>query len=257
MNMLGAVWAKVLQLIDLAAKVIVVGVPVLYFMGWSYLEKYWEQFGVSDTLLGLSTPDYVRSGAIVLMVSLLELSPWVLRLAVASVVLISALVVARIFFLPNLFSVHRGVRTAQTAQKKDAGKRLLPKYRQLARTLDGLVDTVAAGSVSFLIPFMFLVALIVAGIKPSQAMAEKDAAEKLKSVSNAAVEEASWLIAHSDEAAGRPSLVVQCGGEVCVVLTGDRTEVWPRSSITRMETCRRVGKADDGTFHCINRMKIL
>ncbi|MFT3669536.1 MAG: hypothetical protein QM795_13380 [Pseudoxanthomonas sp.] len=86
MNMLGGVWAKVLQLIDLAAKLIVVGVPVLYFMGWSYLEKYWEKLGVSDTLLGLSTPDYLRSGAMVLMVSFIELSPWVLCFSILSVV---------------------------------------------------------------------------------------------------------------------------------------------------------------------------
>lgn len=31
----------------------------------------------------------------------------------------------------------------------------------------------------------------------------------------------------------------------------------PRSTITRMETCRRVGKADDGTFHCIARTALL
>jgi len=201
----------------------------------------------------LSTPDYLRSGAMVLMVSFIELSPWVLCFSILSAVVICALVITRMFFLPNLFSAHRGVRAAQTAQKRDAAKRLLPKYRHLARTLDGLVDTVSAGSISFLVLFLFLLGLIVAGIKPSQVMAEEDAAEKLASLSNAAEEDANWLMAHSDAAPGRPSLIVQCGGDTCVVLTGDRMEVWSRSDIARMETCRRVGKADDGTFHCITR----
>lgn len=253
MNMLGGVWAKVLQLIDLAAKLIVVGVPVLYFMGWSYLEKYWEKLGVSDTLLGLSTPDYLRSGAMVLMVSFIELSPWVLRFSILIVVVIFALVITRMFFLPNLFSARRGVRAAQMAQKKDAGKRLLPEYRRLARTVDGLVDTVSAGSLSLMVSFLFLLGLILVGIKPSQVMAEEAAAKKLASLSNAAVEDGNWLIAYSDVAPGRPSLIVQCGGDTCVVLTGDRMEVWQRSAIARMETCRLVGKADDGTFQCISR----
>jgi len=257
MNVLGALWAKVLQLIDFAAKLVVVGVPALYFMGWSYLEKYWEKLGVSDTLLGLSTPDYLRSGAMVLMVSFIELAPWVVRLMVACLVAVCGLIFARVFFLRQLSFANRSDRTAEERKKKDASKRLLPRHRHLARTLDGLVETISSGSIALLVSFAFFAGLIALGIKPSQDMAEKDAATKLRAVSRAAVEEDNWLLAHSEAAPGRAAHVVQCGGEVCVVLTGERTEAWPRSSITRMETCRRVGKADDGTFHCITRTALL
>ena len=257
MNMLGAVWSKVLQLIDLAAKLVVVGVPVLYFTGWIYLETYWQKLGVSDTLLGLSTTDYLRSGAMVLMMSLVGLSPWVLLFAVICTLVMALLIATRLVFVPKLFVANRKIKAVQVTQRREERKRILPKHRQLARSLESAIDTVSAGGMALLISFLFLLGLIVAGIKPSQARAEEEAAKTLKSISNIASEEANWLIAHLEGAPGRPSLVVQCAGEACVLLTGRHMEVWPRTAITRMETCRRVGKADDGTFHCITRVAIL
>lgn len=95
------------------------------------------------------------------------------------------------------------------------------------------------------------------GIKPSQMAAEEQADKLLKAIAKLSSEDGDWLIAHLEAAVGRPALVVQCGGETCVLLADDRMEVWPRASIHRMETCRRVKKSDDGTFHCAARTVLL
>ena len=257
MNMLGAVWAKVLQLIDLAAKLVVVGVPVLYLMGWSYLETYWKGLGVDDTLLGLSTVDYLRSGAMVLTVSIIELAPWVKWLAMVCLVAIIALMAIRLFWLPHLFAADRQVRAAQAAQLRDARRRTSPKHRELAQTLDALVDMVSAGALAVLFSFLLLIGFIFLGIKPAHTMAEEEAAKTMESIRKAGLKEDNRLIAHLDGLQGRSALVVKCVGEACILATGERIEVWPRSAVTRMETCRRVGKTDDGRFHCLKRTELL
>lgn len=257
MNVLGVVWAKVLQLIDIAAKLVVVGVPVLYFMGWIYLETYWKKLGVSDGLLGLTTTDYLRAGAMVLLMSIAKASGWILIFALACAVVITLLVAARVIFLPKLFAVNRKLQAVQAVQRREARRRVSPKHRRLANRLDAGADTLAAGAMALLVSFMFLLGLIVVGIKPSQMAAEEQADKLLKAIAKLSSEDGDWLIAHLEAAVGRPALVVQCGGETCVLLADDRMEVWPRASINRMETCRRVEKSDDGTFHCAARTALL
>ena len=65
------------------------------------------------------------------------------------------------------------------------------------------------------------------------------------------------MLGYTTTESARPALVMQCGAEMCVLLRDQKTEVVPRSAVTGMETCRRIGKADDGTFRCIARMDIL
>lgn len=245
------IWSKTRQLVELATKLTIIGVPVLYFMGWIYLEAYWAKFGISETLLGFTATDYLRSGAFVLMLSIVRGSPWVLSIALICTVLVVLLVLIRMYALPKLFAITRRTRLYLATVRKEAWKNVSPKHRRLALSLGALGDSITAGVISFLAVLLFLIGTIFVGISPSRTMAEENADKTMRSLNRFASTEQSWVLAYAEEASNRPALVVQCTGEACVLMAGERFEVLPRTAIIKLETCRKVGRSDSGTFHCI------
>lgn len=252
MSLRKGVWSKTQQLVELATKLTIIGVPVLYFMGWAYLESYWAKFGLSETLLGFTATDYLRSGALVLMLSIVRGSSWVVTIGWICALLVILLMVVRMFAMSKLFAITRRIRFWLNSVRKEARKTDSPKHRRLALKVEALVDSVTAVVVSFLVSFLFLIGIIFVGIKPSKVMAEKDAEKKLASLAKVVSVEYNWVLAYTETDSNQPALVIQCNGEMCVLLAGKRFEVLPRTTIIKLETCRKIGKSDSGAFHCIN-----
>ena len=255
MGVLGSIGSKTQHLIELATKLTIVGVPALYFAGWAYLDTYWAEFGVADELVGYTGADYIRSGSLVLVHSILESTTWVAIIVWVFVPILIILMCIRIFALPKMFGMARKAR-AWRSRVRQRG-RLPLRRRGLARSLDALIDTAHAGVLGFLAAFLFVVGLIFIGVKPSTAKAKADAQQERTTLAAFATTERNWVLGYTENEDVRPALVMQCGSEMCVLLTSEKLEVIPRSAITRMETCRRIGKADDGAFHCITRTALL
>lgn len=255
MGVLGSIGSKTLQLIELATKLTIVGVPALYFAGWAYLDTFWSEFGIADELLGYTGADYLRSGSLVLIHSIIGSTTWVAIITWVIVPIVITLMVLRVLAMPMLFGANRKFRAFKAKLRRQG--RVAPRHRALARSIDTAVDTANAGVLSFLVMFLFVVGLIYVGVKPSAARARADAEKERVALAQVGTLERNWVLGYTENEDVRPALVMQCGSEMCVLLTSEKLEVIPRSAITRMETCRRIGKADDGRFHCITRTALL
>lgn len=251
MGVLGSLGSKTLAVIELATKLTVIGVPALYFAGWAYLDAYWGEFGIDDAVLGFSSVDYIRRGGIVLVLSILEGTPWVATAAWVAVPVIIVLMFIRAFGIPRLFGASRKAREFRAAVRRLG--RVAPQHRSLARSVDAVVESVQAGVLSFLLLFLFAFGLIYLGVTPSVSKAKADAEKERVALSTLATLERNWALAYTDTESARPALLMGCGSDTCALLRSERTELVPRSTVSRMETCRRVSKADDGSFHCITR----
>lgn len=255
MAALANIGSKTQHLIELATKLTIIGVPALYFAGWAYLDAYWDEFGISDGLLGYSSVDYIRSGALVLIQSILRGTAWVLWFAWISAAVIILLACVRAFAIPRLAGVSMSARKLQIEMQRRG--RVSPKHRALASFVDTVVENAQVGTLSLLMLFLFAFALIYLGIKPAAYKAKADAEKERDSLAKLATLERNWVLAYTDAESGRPALVMQCGSEMCVLVRSEKTDVVPRSTVTRMETCRRVNRADDGSLRCIARTALL
>ncbi|MGR4875994.1 hypothetical protein [Pseudoxanthomonas sp. LARHCG66] len=255
MGVLASIGSKIQHLLELATKLTIIGVPALYFAGWAYLDTYWSEFGIGDALLGYTSVDYIRSGALVLIQSLIGGAPWVLRFAWISVAVLVMLACIRTFGIPRLFGASRMARKFQ-AEMRRLG-RVDPKHRAVAGSVDAVFESSQAGVLSLLLLFLFAVGLIYLGIKPAASKAKADAEKERVALSKLATLERNWVLGYTEAESARPALVMQCGNDMCVLLRSERTEAVPRSSITRMETCRRISKSDDGMFRCTTRTELL
>lgn len=255
MGVWASIGSKTQHLIELAAKLTIIGVPALYFAGWAYLDTYWGEFGIGDGLLGYTSTDYIRWGALVLIRSVLESATWV---AVAAWVFVPVLVILaciRTFGIPRLFGASRRARMFRAEMRRLL--RVAPRHRALVNVVDAGFEALQAGVLSFLMLFLFAVGLIYLGVKPAAAKAKADAEKERVALAKLVTLERNWVLGYTEAESAWPALVMQCGSEMCVLLRSEKTEAIPRSTITRMETCRRVGKADDGTFRCIARTEFL
>lgn len=255
MGVLGSIGSKTLQLIELATKLTIVGVPALYFAGWAYLDVYWGEFGVGDELPGYASTDYIRWGALVLIRSVLDSATWVAIVVWVFVPILVILACIRTFGIPRLFGASRKARQFRVQMARLG--RVAPKHRALARSVDALAENVQSVVLSLIMLFLFAVGLIYLGVKPASIKAKSDAEKERVALSRVATLERNWVLAYTTAETARSALVMQCGSEMCVLLTSEKTEVVPRSMVTRMETCRRITKADDGEFRCITRAALL
>lgn len=248
-------WSKAQSVLEVATKLTIIGVPAFYLMGWAYLESYWAVFGISETLLGLSATDYVRAGAMVFVRHVVEGSSWVAILAWVAVGLLIVVMLLTLFAMPMLFSMARWARSVVLSLRMKGA--VDPRHRRLARSVASGVDSVRTWLVNVLLIFLLVLSLIYLGIQPSKVRAEEQAKKELAELAKFRTLERNWVLAYTEAESARPALVMQCGSEMCVLLTSEKTEVVPRSTVTRMETCRRISKADDGTFRCITRAALL
>lgn len=255
MSGVASIGSRTLYVIELATKLTVIGVPALYLMGWAYLESYWAVFGISETLLGLSATDYVRAGGMVLVRHLVEGSPWVAILAWAALLLLIAVMMLRTFAMPLLFAGAQRFHAIVVSLRKEG--RVEPKHRRFARTVDAVGETARTWLMNVLLIFLLVLGLVYLAIHPSSARGKESAQKQLSDLASFPTPERNWVLGYTEAESARPALVMGCGSEMCVLLRSEKTEVMPRSMITRMETCRRVSRADDGTFHCIGRMALL
>lgn len=255
MAALASIGSKTQHLIELATKLTIIGVPALYFAGWAYLDTYWGEFGIGDGLLGYTSVDYIRSGALVLIQSILGGAPWVLWFSWVSVVVIILLTCIRTFGISRLVDLSKRARKFQVEMQRRG--RVDPKHRALASFVDAVVENAQIGTLSLLMLFLFAVALIYLGIKPAAYKAKADAKKERVALAKLATLERNWVLAYTDAESGRPALVMQCGSEMCVLVRSEKTDVVPRSTVTRMETCRRVNRADDGSLRCMARTALL
>lgn len=255
MAAVASIGSKVQHLIEVATKLTVIGVPALYFAGWAYWDTYWGEFGIGDDLLGYSSVDYIRRGALVLMQSILGGAPWVLWFAWISAAALIILACVRAFGIPRLFGATRRVRKFGVEMRRQV--RVAPKHRALASSIDAVFENGQVGVLSVLILFLFAVGLTYLGVQPAASMARADAESERAALSKLTSQESHWVLAYTEAESARPALVMQCGSEMCVLLRSEKTDVIPRAMVTRMETCRRVAKADDGRLHCITRTALL
>lgn len=255
MGVLASIGSRIQRLLELATKLTIIGVPALYFAGWAYLDIYWGEFGIDDALLGYASVDYILKGALVLIMSILDGTPWVAWVAWVSVAVLIILVCFRAFAIPHLFGASRKARVFRAKMRRLG--RVAPKHRALASSVDAVVETLQAGVLSFLLLFLFVFGLIYLGVKPAASKAKTDAEKERAALAKLATLERNWVLAYTEAESARPALVMECGSEMCVLLTREKTDVIPRSTVTRMETCRRIGRADDGALHCITRNALL
>ena len=255
MGVLGSLGSKTLVVIELATKLTVIGVPALYFAGWAYLDAYWGKFGIDDAVLGYSSVDYIHRGAVVLVLSILDGTPWVATAAVVAVPVIIVLIFIRAFGIPRLFGASRKAMVFRAEMRRL--RRVAPQHRAMARTVDAVVENAQVGVLSFLMLFLFAFGLIYLGVTPSVSKAKVDAEKERVALSTLATLERNWVLAYTDAESARPALLMGCGSDMCALLRSDRTELVPRSTVSRMETCRRVNRADDGSFRCITRTALL
>ncbi|PPJ43123.1 hypothetical protein C0063_07875 [Pseudoxanthomonas sp. KAs_5_3] len=247
--------SKAQSVLEVATKLTIIGVPAFYLMGWAYLESYWAEFGISETLLGLSAADYVRAGAMMFVRHVVEGSSWIAILAWASLVLLIVVMLLTAFAMPTLFAAARWFRSLVLSFRREG--RVDPKHRRLARSVVSGVDAARTWLMNALLIFLLVLCLIYLGIQPSKERAKEYAQKEIATFATFATTERNWVLGYTENEDVRPALVMQCGSEMCVLITSEKLEVIPRSAITRMETCRRVGRADDGTFHCITRTALL
>lgn len=255
MSAQGSLWSKAISVLEVATKLTVVGVPVLYMMGWAYLESYWGVFGISETLLGLSATDYVRAGSIVFVRHIVEGSPWVVILALAALLLLIAVTLLRAFAMPLLFAGAQRLQAILTSLRE--GARVEPKHRRLARTVDAGMDAAHRSLMKMLLIFLLVLGLVYVAIQPSNERGKEAAQKKLSELASFPTPELNWVLGYTEAESARPALVLECGSDMCVLLRSEKTDVVPRAMVTRMETCRRINKADDGRFHCITRTALL
>lgn len=247
--------SRTLYVIELATKLTVIGVPALYLMGWAYLESYWAVFGISETLLGLSATDYVRAGGMVFVRHLVGGSPWVAILAWTALLLLIAVMLFRTFAMPLLFAGAQRFQAIVVALRKEG--RVEPKHRRLARAVDTGVDSARTWLMNVLLAFLLVLGLVYLAIHPSNARGKESAQEQLSDLASFPTPERNWVLGYTEADSARPALVMGCGSEACVLLRSEKTELMPRSTVFRMESCLRVNKADDGTFRCIARAPLL
>lgn len=255
MAALASIGSKTQHLIELAAKLTVIGVPALYFAGWAYLDTYWGEFGISDALLGYSSVDYIRQGALVLIMSILGGTSWVTWFTGVSVVALLIVACIRTFGIPRLSGIGRTVRKFFVEMNRRM--QVAPRHRALADAVDAGFENLQVCVLGFLLLFLFAFGLIYLGVKPASAKAKHDAEKERAALSKLATLERNWVLGYTEAESARPALVMECGSEMCVLLRGDKTDIIPRSAVTRMETCRRVSNADDGSIHCIARTALL
>lgn len=255
MGVPGSIGSKTLHLIELATKLTIVGVPALYFAGWAYLDTYWGEFGVADELLGYTSTDYIHSGALVLVMAFIGSTGWVAIIAWVVVPLVIIMMVIRVLAMPMLFGAHKILRAFKAKLRKQG--RVTPRHLALARSIDAALDAVNAGILRFLLSFLLVFGLIYVGVKLSATQAKEDAEQERTALTKIATLERHWMLGYTEAESAWPALVMRCGSEMCVLLRDDKTDVIPRSTVTRMETCRRISKADDGALACIARTDLL
>jgi hypothetical protein len=255
MGGVASIGSRTLYVIELATKLTVIGVPALYLVGWAYLEAYWAVFGISETLLGLSASDYVRAGGMVFVRHIVGGSPWVAILAWAALLLLIAIMMLRTFAMPLLFAGARRFHAIVVSLRKEG--RVEPKHRRLARAVDAGVDTARTLLMNVLLIFLLVLGLVYLAIQPSNTRGKESAQKQLSDLASFPTPERNWVLGYTEAESARPALVIGCGSEMCMLLRSEKTELLPRAAVSRMETCRRVNRADDGTFHCIGRMALL
>lgn len=255
MGVLGGLGSKTQTLIELATKLTVIGVPALYFAGWAYLDTYWGEFGIDDTVLGYSSVDYIRQGALVLIMSIIGGTPWVAWFAGVSLALLIIVACIRTFGIRRLSGIGRKVRRFFVEMNRRL--QVAPRHRALANAVDAGFENLQVGVLGFLLLFLFSFGLIYLGVKPASAKAKDDAEKERAALSKLATLERNWVLGYTDAESARPALVMQCGSDMCVLLRSERTELVPRPTVSRMETCRRVTKTDDGSFRCMTRTALL
>ena len=250
-----SIGSRTLYVIEVATKLTVIGVPVLYLTGWAYLESYWAVFGISETLLGLSATDYVRAGGMVFVRHLVGGSPWVAILAWSALLLLIAVMLLRAFAMALLFSGAQRFHAIVVSLRKEG--RVEPKHRRLARAADAGVDTARTWLMNVLLIFLLVLGLVYLAIYPSNTRGKESAQKQLSDLASFPTPERTWVLGYTEAESARSALVMGCGSEMCVLLRSEKIDVVPRSSITRMETCRRVEKTDGGNFQCITRTALL
>lgn len=255
MAALASIGSKTQHLIELATKLTIIGVPALYFAGWAYLDTYWGEFGVDDALLGYTSVDYIRQGALVLIMSIIGGTPWVAWFAGVSLALLIILACIRTFGIPRLSGIGRKARRVFVEMNRRM--QIAPRHRGLAKAVDAGFENLQVGVLGFLLLFLFAFGLIYLGVAPATGRAKEDAEKERVALSKLATLERNWVLAYTDAESARPALVMQCGSEMCVLVRSEKTDVVPRSTVTRMETCRRVNRADDGSLRCITRTALL
>jgi hypothetical protein len=255
MGVLASIGSKIQHLLELATKLTIIGVPALYFAGWAYLDTYWGEFGIDDALLGFTSADYIRRGALVLITSIIDGTPWVAWIAGVSFTLLLILACIRAFGVPRLFGASRKARKFRVEMSRLM--HVAPRHRALANAFDAGFENFQVGVLSFLLLFLFAFGLIYLGVTPAASKAKTDAEEERVALSKLATLERNWVLGYTEAESIRPAVVMQCGNDMCVLLRSERTEAVPRSSITRMETCRRISKSDDGMFRCTTRTELL
>lgn len=255
MAALASIGSKAQHLLELAAKLTIIGVPALYFAGWAYLDTYFGEFGIDDAVLGYTSVDYIRSGALVLVRSIIDGASWVMWATWVSVALLLILACISTFWIPHLFRATRKARVFRAEMHRQG--RVAPRHRALASLVDKVVENLQAGALSFLMLFLFAFGLIYLGVKPAATKASADAEKERLALSKLTTLERNWVLGFTEAESARVALVMHCGSEMCVLLRDEKTEVVPRSTVTRMETCRRISKADDGMFRCVARTDLL
>jgi hypothetical protein len=255
MSAQGSLWSKAQSVLEVATKLTIVGVPALYFAGWNYLDTYWSDFGVADQLMGYTSTDYIRSGALVLVLAFIGSTGWVAIITWVVVPLVIIMMVIRVLAMPMLFGASRRLKAFKAKLRRQGC--VTPRHLALARSIDAALDAVNAGILSFLLSFLLVFGLIYVGVRLSATQAKADAEKERTALTKIATLERNWMLGYTEAESARPALVIGCGSEMCVLLRDEKTDVIPRSTVTRMETCRRISKADDGTLACTARTDML
>lgn len=239
---------KAMVALDLISKLVVVGAPGLYFIGWAYAEGLWTAFGVSDGSLGYSSIELMKLGVIGVINSFLSVvaSKWIISTILLLFVAMLVLIMLR-FWLPR--GLMFGYAKILWIKRKVLSSQQLRLRRKVsvAKFIDNAFEKVAlltVGFAGFVVGGVILVLILVG---PALALGKEDGASWLARLKDLEHDKQGFLMGVRMNSV---SISIGCGGEMCVVYSGMAIEVIKKSEILRFEPCRQVRYGHAGRLYC-------
>lgn len=240
---------KAIVALDLISKLVVVGAPGLYFIGWAYAEGLWTAFGVSDGSLGYSSIELMKLGVIGVINSFLSVvaSRWTSSAILLLVVAMFVLIMFR-FWLPR-WLMFCYAKILWVKRKVLSSQRLrLRRKVGVAKFIENAFEKVAfltVGFAGFVVGGVILVLILVG---PALALGKEDGASWLARLKDLEHDKKGFLMAVRMDSV---SILIGCGSEMCVVYGGMAIEVIKKSDVLRFEPCRQVRYGHAGRLYCV------
>jgi len=233
--------------VELLTKLTIIGLPLLYLLGWAYMESFWRVFGLHDELLAYTTSELVRAGTLMLLTSFTDLVDLSLILGLGVFALAATLVVwATRARLIGPLSKCIGNKRAE----RNASEPFDPKEQRVAALLDRGMDAILGGVLSILSLLLAGMLLVWITLVPATSLGEREATTGMQKLQSAIGTNGKFVLAGLASDHRRMALLIRCSAAQCALFDGAGVVLVARSEIYAFQPCFQVERGEEGDLHC-------